>query len=73
VFVFARGDPGIDLLRIHAGSAVKRLGERTRIHIIDDADHVFSRKTVRAGLEKLLSDELFARRRSNSDPAASSK
>jgi alpha-beta hydrolase superfamily lysophospholipase len=73
VFVFARGDPGIDLLRIHAGAAVKRLGERTRIHIIDDADHVFSRKTVRTALEKLLSDELFARRWSNSDPAASRK
>jgi alpha-beta hydrolase superfamily lysophospholipase len=73
VFVFARGDPGFDLLHIHAGAAVKRLGARARIHIIEDSDHVFSRKTVRAALEKLLSDELLARRWSDSEPVGHSE
>jgi hypothetical protein len=60
VFVFARGDAGIELLKILGGSAVKRLGERCRVHIIDGADHVFSQRAPRAELEKILSDELFA-------------
>jgi alpha-beta hydrolase superfamily lysophospholipase len=61
VFVFARGEPGIDLLALLGGLSVKRLGERCRVHIIDSADHVFSRSGPRAVLEKILSDELFAR------------
>jgi pimeloyl-ACP methyl ester carboxylesterase len=61
VFVFARGEPGIDLLTIQGGSSVKRLGEHCRIHVIDGADHVFSRSAPRAVLEKILSDEIFAR------------
>jgi alpha-beta hydrolase superfamily lysophospholipase len=61
VFVFARGEPGIDLLRIEAGSMVKRLGERCRVRIIDSADHTFSRSGPRQVLEEVLSEELFAR------------
>jgi alpha-beta hydrolase superfamily lysophospholipase len=61
VFVFARGEPGIDLLVLLGGLSVKRLGDRCRVHIIDSADHVFSRSGPRAVLEKILSDELFAR------------
>ncbi|HVS77819.1 MAG TPA: alpha/beta hydrolase [Steroidobacteraceae bacterium] len=61
VFVFARGEPGIDLLRIEAGSVVKRLGERCRVRIIDSADHTFSRSGPRQVLEEVLSEELFAR------------
>ena len=61
VFVFARGEPGIDLLALLGGLSVKRLGERCRVHIIDRADHVFSKSGPRAVLEKVLSDELFAR------------
>jgi alpha-beta hydrolase superfamily lysophospholipase len=61
VFVFARGEPGIDLLALLGGLSVKRLGERCRVHIIDSADHVFSRSGPRAVLERILSDELFAR------------
>ena len=61
VFVFARGEPGIKLLTILGGLSVKRLGERCRIHIIDSADHVFSKSGPRAILERILSDELFAR------------
>jgi len=61
VFVFARGEPGIDLLALLGGLSVKRLGERCRVHIIDSADHVFSRSGPRAVLEKILSDELFTR------------
>lgn len=59
VFVFARGEPGIDLLEILGGSSLKRLGPRCRVHIIDSADHVFSKSGPRAVLEKILSDELY--------------
>lgn len=52
VFVFARGEPGIDLLEILGGLSVKRLGSLCKVHIIDSADHVFSRSGPRAILEK---------------------
>jgi hypothetical protein len=61
VFVFAHGEPGIDLLKIQGGSSIKRLGKRCRVHIIDSADHVFSKSGPRAVMERILSDELFAR------------
>jgi len=59
VFVFARGDPGIELLRIQGGSAVRRLGDRCHVHIVDSADHTFTQSRARAVLEQTLSDELF--------------
>jgi len=61
VFVFARGEPGIGLLKMQAGGSLKRLGEHFRMHIIDGADHVFSKLGPRQELEKILSDELYAR------------
>jgi alpha-beta hydrolase superfamily lysophospholipase len=61
--VFARGEPGIDLLRLQAGASIKRLGERCHIHFIDRADHTFSKSVTRARLEDVLSEELFARPR----------
>jgi len=61
VFVFARGDAGPGLLRHLAGSSVKRVGSRCRIHVMDGADHIFSQSGVRARLEDVLSEELFAR------------
>jgi hypothetical protein len=60
VFLFARGEPGIDLLKIQGGSSINRLGDRCRIHLIDNADHVFSQSSSRSVLEGVLSDELFA-------------
>jgi alpha-beta hydrolase superfamily lysophospholipase len=60
VFVFARGEPGIDLLKYQGGSSIDRLGDRCRIHLIDNADHVFSQSGPRSVLENVLSDELFA-------------
>jgi alpha-beta hydrolase superfamily lysophospholipase len=60
VFVFARGEPGLELLRVQAGSVVRRLGDRCRIHIIDSGDHTFTFSGPRAQLEQVLSDELFA-------------
>jgi alpha-beta hydrolase superfamily lysophospholipase len=60
VFIFADGDPGIDLLKLQAGASVRRLGERCRIHVIDNADHVFTQSGPRAVMEKVLSEELFA-------------
>lgn len=59
--VFARGDPGIELLRMQGGSAVKRLGERCRVHIIDCGDHTFSSSSSRAVLEEVVGERLFAR------------
>jgi alpha-beta hydrolase superfamily lysophospholipase len=61
VFVFARGEPGIGLLKLQAGTSVKRLGERCHIHTINGGDHVFTRSGPRAVMEKIVSDELFAR------------
>jgi alpha-beta hydrolase superfamily lysophospholipase len=60
VFAFARGDGGDELLRVLAGSSLRRLGQACRIHIIDGADHGFSDSTTRSTLERVLSDELFA-------------
>jgi alpha-beta hydrolase superfamily lysophospholipase len=59
VFVFARGEPGIDLLKLEAGSMLDRLGSRCRIHILERGDHVFSHHDSRAALEGVLNDELF--------------
>jgi pimeloyl-ACP methyl ester carboxylesterase len=60
VFVFARGEPGIDLLKLQAGNSVNRLAERCRIHTINGGDHVFTRSGPRAIMEQIVSDELFA-------------
>jgi alpha-beta hydrolase superfamily lysophospholipase len=61
VFVFARGEPGIGLLKLQAGSAVKRLGDACRLRIVESGDHTFTESSARAVLEDVLSDELFAR------------
>jgi alpha-beta hydrolase superfamily lysophospholipase len=58
IFVFSPGDPGIDLLKLQAGSSLNRLGDRLRIHIIDGADHNFSHSGPRALMERILCDEL---------------
>jgi alpha-beta hydrolase superfamily lysophospholipase len=60
VFIFARGEPGLELLRMQGGSALRRLGDRCRVHIIESADHTFTLSGPRARLEQVLSDELFA-------------
>jgi alpha-beta hydrolase superfamily lysophospholipase len=59
VVVFAEGEPGLALLRLQAGSALKRLGDRCRVHIIDAADHTFSRSRSRSVLEDTLTEELM--------------
>jgi alpha-beta hydrolase superfamily lysophospholipase len=69
IFVFGRGEPGIDLLKLQGGSSVKRLGEKCRIHIIDRADHIFSQSASRTVLEAILSAELYARNRWIADSA----
>jgi hypothetical protein len=61
VFVFARGEPGINLLSLEGGSSVKRLGKFCHMHIIDGGDHVFSHSGSRAIMKQILSEELFAR------------
>jgi alpha-beta hydrolase superfamily lysophospholipase len=61
VFVFSRNDPGIELLKIEAGASIRRLGERCRRHIIEGGDHTFTHAASRAELQRILSEELFAR------------
>jgi alpha-beta hydrolase superfamily lysophospholipase len=60
IFVFSRGEPGFDLLRLQGGTSLQRLGDRCRIHIVDNADHVFSKVASRETLETILSNELTA-------------
>jgi dienelactone hydrolase len=60
VFVFARGEPGFALLKLQAGTSVKRLAERIRIRTINSGDHVFTRSGPRALMEQIVSDELLA-------------
>ena len=60
VFVFARGEPGLGLLKLQGGSSIRRLGDRCRIHVISDGDHIFSQRNHRKVMEDLLTDELFA-------------
>ncbi|HLK71150.1 MAG TPA: hypothetical protein VKT19_04300, partial [Steroidobacteraceae bacterium] len=68
VFVFSRDDTGIELLRLQAGSAVKRCG--AHIHIIDGADHIFSQSRPRQELERILSVELFSAEAERCAPVA---
>jgi pimeloyl-ACP methyl ester carboxylesterase len=60
-FVFAEGEPGIDLLKLQAGSTLSRLGDRYRLRLIDGGDHTFSRRAHRSLMENVLSEELYAR------------
>jgi pimeloyl-ACP methyl ester carboxylesterase len=60
VFVFSRGEPGIDVLRIQAGSSLSRLAKDCVLHVIDSADHIFSQRATRVELERILSEELIA-------------
>jgi dienelactone hydrolase len=61
VMVFAKGEPGIEVLRLEGGSAVSRLGDRLLVRIIESGDHTFSRSGPRQMLEKVLSEELLTR------------
>lgn len=61
VFVFAQGEPGIDLLKLQGGSVVERLGDRCRVHVVDSGDHTFSQTGPKLKMEEVLSTELFAR------------
>jgi alpha-beta hydrolase superfamily lysophospholipase len=60
VFVFSRGEPGLDLLHMLAGKKLARLGEDCRIRVIEGADHIFSKSGPRAALQDTLSAELMA-------------
>jgi alpha-beta hydrolase superfamily lysophospholipase len=73
VFIFARDEPGIDLLNIEAGSSLSRLGDRCHVRIIEGGDHAFSEQASRSTLENLLSEELFARREVEPLPTTESK
>lgn len=61
--VFARGEAGIELLKLQAGAAIKSLRAHCPIHIIDGGDHTFSQSSARAALIEVLSDALLNRPR----------
>jgi alpha-beta hydrolase superfamily lysophospholipase len=61
IFVFAPGEPGLDLLNLQAGASLRRLGERCRVHVLESGDHVFSKSGPREVLADILSDELDTR------------
>ncbi len=71
IMIFARNEPGIYLLTVLAGSALKRLGKFWRMRVIDSGDHTFSRGPSREILENVLSEELFARSPCHPVPNAS--
>lgn len=66
VFVFAKGEAGLELLKMLAGCSLQRLGGGCRLHIVEGADHIFSQRGARRALEELLSRELL-RGRNESD------
>jgi hypothetical protein len=70
-FVFARGEPGIELLRLQALATPHSLGEGCRIRIVDSGDHIFSRREPRSLMENVLSEELFTRANHAREPALS--
>jgi len=63
--VFARGEPGIRLLKLQGGDRLERAGGRFRMYFVDNADHTFSHSVARAQLEEILSDALFSDRESS--------
>lgn len=58
VFVFARGEPGIELLKLLAGSVTSRLSGSCHVHLIDGGDHTFSKRGPWEICESILTDEL---------------
>jgi pimeloyl-ACP methyl ester carboxylesterase len=60
-FVFSRGEPGLDRLLLQCDATIKRLAAQCRLHVIDTADHIFSRRASRSRLEDLLSREITTR------------
>ena len=62
VFVFSRGDTGIDLLKSLGGPSIPGLGQSCRVHVVDGADHIFSHSGPRTILGDILSNELYARK-----------
>jgi alpha-beta hydrolase superfamily lysophospholipase len=63
LFVFSRGEPGLNLLKLQAGVSLERLGKRCEVRIVDNADHVFSKLDSRRTVEKILTDELTSPQR----------
>lgn len=61
VFVFSRGDAGISLLTAKTGLSLAEIGKRYRVRLVDGADHNLTRSGPRVELERVLSEELFAR------------
>ena len=59
-FIFARGEPGVELLALQAGTPATKGRGVYRLHIIESGDHVFSGFRGRQQLMAILKSELFA-------------
>jgi alpha-beta hydrolase superfamily lysophospholipase len=56
--IFSPGERGIELLQLHAGSVLRRLGESCHVHVMAGGDHTFTRSAARTALLRIVSDEL---------------
>jgi hypothetical protein len=65
-FLFAEGDPGIDLLRLQGGSTVPRLRAQNslHVHVIDGPDHTFTPMWSHAPLIDRLTSIVTAQQQS---------
>jgi alpha-beta hydrolase superfamily lysophospholipase len=61
VFVFAKNEPGLTLLKLQGGTSIEKIGDRCRIHVIDGGDHIFSQRIHREAMADVLTKELQAR------------
>jgi alpha-beta hydrolase superfamily lysophospholipase len=59
--VFSQGEPGIELLQLQAGPALRRWRARCHVHVIEGGDHTLTRSASRVAIQRILTDELFQR------------
>jgi alpha-beta hydrolase superfamily lysophospholipase len=59
--VFSQGEPGIELLQLQVGSALRRWRARCHVHVIEGGDHTLTRSASRVAIQRILTDELSQR------------
>lgn len=65
-FIFSRGDPGLDLLKMQGGAAVEQLvgSHRLSVDVIEGGDHTFTARAPRTLLQDLLTELVLSDRTS---------
>jgi alpha-beta hydrolase superfamily lysophospholipase len=61
VFVFSKGEAGLQLLQTLCGLSAEDLGRRYRLHVVEGADHFLTRADSREVVSQVLSEELQSR------------